>query len=129
MNSTRTPTFKDGKVEGFGTSWRKNGQKKEEGTYKADKLEGVWTEWDEQGNVTKTETYKAGKLVKKAYVTVIHNGVVVHHHIELLGPTGHRNVYRYEAHPPKGPLRLQDHGDLVRFRNIWARPIGGYDEA
>ena len=67
-------------------------------------------------------------LVSPAYATVIHNGVVVHNHVELHGPTGHCNVYPYIAHAPKGPLRLQDHGDLVRFRTIWARPIGGYDE-
>ena len=67
-------------------------------------------------------------LVSPAYATVIHNGIVVHNHVELHGPTGHCNVYPYIAHAPKGPLRLQDHGDLVRFRTIWARPIGGYDE-
>ena len=68
-------------------------------------------------------------LVSPAYATVIHNGVVVHNHVELHGPTGHRDVYPYVVHAPKGPLRLQDHGDLVRFRTIWARPIGGYDES
>ena len=67
-------------------------------------------------------------LVKSAIVTVIHNGIVVHNNLEVIGPTGHRNVYPYKAHASKGPLRLQDHGDLVRFRNIWARPIGTYDE-
>ena len=67
-------------------------------------------------------------LVSPAYATVIHNGIVVHNHVELHGPTGHRDVYPYVAHSPQGPLRLQDHGDLVRFRTIWARPIGGYDE-
>ncbi len=67
-------------------------------------------------------------LLSPAFITIMHNGVVVHHHIELIGPTGHQDVYCYEAHPPQGPLRLQDHGDLVRYRNIWARPIGGYDE-
>ena len=43
-------------------------------------------------------------LVSPAYATVIHNGVVVHNHVELHGPTGHRDVYPYIAHAPKGPL-------------------------
>ena len=68
-------------------------------------------------------------LVSPAYVTLVHNGVLVHHHVEVMGPTGHRNVYRYEAHAPAGPLKLQDHGDLVRYRNIWARALKSYDEA
>jgi hypothetical protein len=67
-------------------------------------------------------------LVSPAYITVIHNGVVVHNHVEVMSPTGHRDVYHYKAHAPTGPLKLQDHGDLVSFRNIWYRPIGNYDE-
>mgnify|MGYP006284048311 CR=1 FL=1 len=67
-------------------------------------------------------------LLSPAYATVIQNGIVVHNHVELMGPTGHRDVYDYKAHAPTGKLKLQDHGDLVSFRNIWCRPIGEYDE-
>ena len=62
-------------------------------------------------------------LVSPAYLTLLHNGAVVHNHIEVMGPTGHRDVYPYKAHAPAGPLKLQDHGDLVRYRNIWYRPL------
>ena len=55
-------------------------------------------------------------------VTVIQNGVVLHYLQELLGPTGHRNCPAWEPHG-EGPIKLQDHGDLVRFRNIWVRPL------
>jgi hypothetical protein len=68
-----------------------------------------------------------GKLIRPAYLTVFHNGVVVHYHTPLLGPTGHRILPKYQPHPPVGPLRLQDHGDRVRYRNIWYRPLRGYD--
>jgi hypothetical protein len=73
--------------------------------------------------------FDGATLVSPAYATVIFNGVLIHHHQELMGPTGHKILASYtEPHDPKGPIMLQDHGDLVRFRNIWVRPIGGYDQ-
>ncbi len=67
--------------------------------------------------------------ITPARVTVIHNGIVVHHDQVLVGTTTHRKLGWYDPHPPVGPLELQDHGDLVRFRNIWYRPLKGYDQA
>lgn len=69
----------------------------------------------------------SGQLKRPAYATVIHNGVLLHHRVELIGPTGHRNITPYTPHPEVGPLRLQDHGNPMRFRNIWYRPITPYD--
>ena len=66
---------------------------------------------------------KAGKLIKKAYVTVLHNGVVTHHRQELLGGTGHKRVAEYKQHSPKGTIQLQDHSNPTRFRNIWIREL------
>ena len=66
---------------------------------------------------------KEGKLLRAARVTVLHNGVLVQDNVELSGPTAHRQRPPYTAHAEKLPLALQDHGDLVRYRNIWIREL------
>ncbi|QDV33503.1 3-keto-disaccharide hydrolase [Tautonia plasticadhaerens] len=70
-----------------------------------------------------------GSVAEPAYATVFHNGVLVHEHTPLLGAVAFRAVGTYRPHGPKGPLQLQDHGDPVRFRNIWIRELKGYDES
>jgi hypothetical protein len=72
--------------------------------------------------------FEESKLISPAFVTIIHNGVLVHHYTELLGLTAHRTMPSYKTHPPKGPIRIQDHRNPVRFRNIWIRKLKGYDE-
>lgn len=71
--------------------------------------------------------FEGTKLVKPAYVTVVHNGVLVHHHKEILGKAIHRRVATYEPHGPEEPLSLQDHGQPIRYRNIWIRRLKPYD--
>jgi hypothetical protein len=71
--------------------------------------------------------FDGDNLVRPAFVTVMHNGVVVHHRKELQGPTQHRTLAEYVVHGETGPVELQDHGDLVRFRNIWYRDLTDYD--
>ncbi|TWU23067.1 hypothetical protein Pla52o_26010 [Novipirellula galeiformis] len=61
------------------------------------------------------------KLVSPAYVTVVHNGVLILNHFELKGDTPFHRPPQYSAHEPVGPISLQDHGNPVRFRNIWVR--------
>lgn len=70
----------------------------------------------------------AGKLTRKASVTVLHNGLLLHHKRDLLGGTNHRAFPTYKQHPPQGFLELYEHGNPVRFRNIWLRPLGEYDK-
>ncbi|HCX20270.1 MAG: hypothetical protein CMB80_21165 [Flammeovirgaceae bacterium] len=64
-----------------------------------------------------------GNVESPAYVTVIHNGVLVQNHTEIRGPIKFRGYPRYEPHAERLPLRLQDHGDAVNFRNIWVREL------
>ena len=60
---------------------------------------------------------------------MLHNGVIVHHRYELYGTTPYRDVGNYnKPHPPKGFIELYEHGNPVRFRNIWIRPLGEYDK-
>ncbi|MDQ6828266.1 MAG: DUF1080 domain-containing protein [Gemmatimonadota bacterium] len=65
----------------------------------------------------------AGALVRPAFVTVLHNGVLVQDNVELLGPTAHQRRPPYAAHADRLPFSLQDHGFPVRFRNVWVRPL------
>jgi hypothetical protein len=84
-------------------------------------------EWQTYDIVWVGPQFDGDKLLSPARLTVFQNGVLVHHDTVLTGPTTHRAVQPYEPHPPEGPLELQDHGDMVRFRNIWYRPLTGYD--
>ena len=66
----------------------------------------------------------AGKLVSPARITAIHNGVLIQNNVELTGPTGWINRAPYLAHPEKQPIAFQDHGNPVRYRNVWVRELG-----
>lgn len=64
-----------------------------------------------------------GRVTHPARVTIIHNGVVVQNNIEIWGSTEFIGLPQYKAHTMNEPIRLQDHGDLVSFRNIWVRKL------
>jgi hypothetical protein len=64
---------------------------------------------------------KDGKVEKPAFVTLLHNGVLVQNHTEVKGSTFFDRENKYEKHADKAPLVLMYHGDPVRFRNIWIR--------
>jgi len=64
-----------------------------------------------------------GSLAEPARVTVMHNGVLVHLDQPMFGATAHRSLPGYQKHGAKGRIKLQDHGDPVRFRNLWVREL------
>jgi hypothetical protein len=80
-------------------------------------------EWQTYDIIFTTPRFADGKVSKPGYVTVLHNGVLTQNHTELLGPTVHHALPKWVVHDPDMPLKLQDHGVPVRFRNIWIRPL------
>jgi len=81
-------------------------------------------QWQSYDIIFFAPVFKNGKLEEPAYVTVLHNGVLVHHNQKIYGPTGHRFLPEYNK--PIGeklPLSLSAHDNPVRFRNIWLRPL------
>jgi hypothetical protein len=81
-------------------------------------------EWQTYDIVFHRPRFDAGRnLVAPARMTVLHNGVLVHDNVALTGPTAHKARPPYQVHPDKLPLSLQDHGNPVRYRNIWLRPL------
>lgn len=67
--------------------------------------------------------YKDGKPLDPGHVTVFVNGVLAQDHTELEGATGHMGRAKPGPFPEKGPIQLQDHGNTMRFRNIWYREL------
>ena len=84
-------------------------------------------EWQMYDIVFEAPKFDGGKLVKPAYVTVFHNGVLMHNRQQLIGDTPHAKVGTYISHGDE-PLLLQDHNTPVRYRNIWVRRLKGYDQ-
>jgi hypothetical protein len=84
-------------------------------------------QWQVYDIVFEAPKFSGEKLVTPAYMTVFLNGVVLHNRKEEMGPTIYRQLPKYAAGPTEGPIIVQDHGSPVRFRNIWARRLSGYD--
>ncbi len=119
LDSFHNPTYPDGQVGAiYGQS---------PPLVNAAKPPGEWQSYDIIWEAPRWNENK--ELVKKANVTVIHNGVVLHHKKEYIGDTPHREVGNYKKpHPSNSHIQLQDHGNPMRFRNIWIRALGEYDK-
>ena len=80
-------------------------------------------EWQSYDMIWKAPRFKDGKLESPAFITVLHNGVLILNHFELKGDTPYNRPPKYTPHPEKDSIRLQYHGNPTRFRNIWVREI------
>src|SRR5713101_7633068 len=85
-------------------------------------------EWQVYDIVFTAPRFNGATVAVPATATVFHNGIIVHNRTELIGSTVHRALGKYDPHPPKAPLMLQDHSHPVRYRNIWIRTLKSYDE-
>lgn len=79
-------------------------------------------QWQTYDIIFKAPTFNGEELSTPGYVTVIHNGVVVQNHTEIQGTTEWIGAPKYKAHGC-APIQLQDHGNLVSFKNIWIREL------
>jgi 3-keto-disaccharide hydrolase len=81
-------------------------------------------EWQAYDIIFKAPKFdEQGKVIERARITVLHNGVLIQNNVEIYGNTWHDRPPLYIAHGLKASLKLQDHGDLVRYRNVWIRQL------
>ncbi len=91
-------------------------------------------EWQSYDIIFTAPEFEGGELVSPAWLTVFQNGVLVQNHVALEGATHTPEpVYAAQCQPYAAaatldcsgdmPLILQDHGQVVSFRNIWLREL------
>ncbi|MFN6972076.1 MAG: DUF1080 domain-containing protein [Rheinheimera sp.] len=83
------------------------------------RADGQWQQYD---IIYRAPRFVGDKRLSPGFVTVLHNGVLVQNHTEVLGTTEWIGPPQQPAHGC-APLKLQDHGDAVSFRNIWVRKL------
>jgi len=80
-------------------------------------------EWQTYDIIYKAPVFNAdGMKVSSAYITVLHNNVLIQNHTEIKGTTPFVGLPKNPAHG-KGPLMIQDHNNPISFRNIWVREL------
>lgn len=113
LNSHNNPTYGNGQAGAI--------YKQSPPLVNVSKEPGSWQSYDLIFTAPKFD--KDHNLLSPAYLTVLHNGVLIQNHFKLNGPTVFIDESRYVHHKEKLPLILQDHGLPVRYRNIWIREL------
>ena len=117
LDSYKSPTYADGQAGAIYGQWPPLAN--------AVRKPGDWNSYD---IVFEAPKFEGEKLVKPAYFTVFLNGVLLHNRKESMGPMVYRQVAHYVPHPAEDALMLQNHNNAVRYRNVWARRLGTYDQ-
>lgn len=117
LDSYQNPTYADGQAGAIYGQWPPLAN--------STRKPGEWQSYDIVFEAPKLD---GAKVLKPAYATVFLNGVLMHNRKEIMGPTVHRALAQYAPQPAEDSLVLQDHQQPVRYRNIWIRRIGGYDQ-
>jgi hypothetical protein len=112
LDNYDNPTYPDGTVGGIYGQYPP--------LVNASRKPGEWNTYD---IIWEAPKFDGDTVVRPAFVTVILNNLLLQHRKQLLGKTDHKVAPEYIPHADAAPLMLQDHGDLVRFRNIWLRKI------
>jgi Domain of Unknown Function (DUF1080) len=112
LDSFDNPTYADGQAAAIYGQWPP--------LVNASRKPGQWQTYD---IIFEAPRLEGEKVLKPAFLTVFHNGVLVQNHREVMGPTEHRQLAKYVAQPAEDSLKLQDHGNPVRYRNIWIRRL------
>ena len=83
-------------------------------------------QWQSYDIIFHRPLFKGKKVVRKPTFTVLQNGVLIQDHVEIQGGTdwrGSHAVSDFKPHEDRLPIMLQDHGNPVRYRNIWIREL------
>ncbi len=80
-------------------------------------------EWQTYDIIFRRPVFIDGLEVDPGRFTVTVNGVVVQDSTPLEGGGGYMKRSVPREFPEAGPIMLQDHGNELRFRNIWVRPL------
>jgi len=80
-------------------------------------------QWQTYDVVFSAPKFEGEKVLQPAYFTVFWNGVLVQYHTACMGSTRYKTMPVYNSFDTTGPIKLQQHGSGVRFRNIWVRPL------
>ena len=117
LDSYQNPTYPDGQAGAI------YGQQPPQ--VNASRPPGEWQTYD----IVFTPARYAADGTQQAppYETVFHNGVLVQNHTAIIGPTMHAALAKPIHTGPTGPLKLQDHHNAVRYRNIWVRPLAAVE--